>query len=765
MLSLVVLAAALSATAPAAAPVEPAPFTVVEGLGSAAVLVNPAWLGLQPGLAWGVQSSGDADAAGGLLTLSRRLFDRVTPALAVGGFGQRASAAGPGAGGRVGGRLGGGVGVALGPMAAIGLSGEGLVGDPDAPFDGARRVLVGLALRPASWLALGATFEDGSPADGRWLGRRAVSGALGLRPLGRWLELDAGVTARDGVGVPEWLAKLQINLWSGVVIAPFAAGVGARELRWGGWLGVRLERLAVLAGGSANAASGRPAAHLWVSGSEQPQEPHLRRGGRTLVARLSDPRFAGVGGVVRLEAALRAALRGPGVARLAFRAGEIDWALSDTLEVAGLLRQARDRGVKLSFYLDGGNAKTLLLLAAGDGLALHPGAIFEIVGVRLTGLYVAELLDTLGVRAEFVTIGRYKTAPETFTRRDASPDARAEYDAWIRALDALVAERWDAGLGPLDALRGGGLLATEALAPRLAGASALAFPAWWDDLGPVEELPVDLPADDGTWGPRRAVAVLPLEGYLTGGESARLPFVGLRTSGAVDVVKALQQAADDPDVVAIVLRANSGGGSAQAAEEIHAWISRVKTRKPVWVSISGLCASGCLYLAAAADHVAAERGALIGSIGIFAGKVDVQGLIGKLGVAVQEFGDDAHGRELFALTRPFSDAERAALQAAMEAGYRLFKQHVAAHGPVPRLDEIADGRLVETAEAKALGLIDEVAGLPELLQRLDDQHGRALAVSLPEPPGLLERLEKLQRLLATFAAWQVYHLGPLVGGP
>lgn|GEM_PF-3631535 len=776
------LLAALVAAEPA-----PLPVTAVEGLGSAAVLVNPALLGFQPGLAWGVVASGDRDAGSGLLSLSTQLFGRLTPALVAGGFGQRSPApavtsslglgalGGQGSSalgaksaarvGRVGGRMGGGVGVALGPLAAVGISGEGLVGDPDASFDGAARVLVGLALRPTAWLALGATFEDGSSADGLWIGRRAVSGAVGVRPLGRWLELDGSVTARDGVGVPEWLAKLQVNLWSGLVIAPFAAGVGGRELRWGGWLGVRLERVAALAGGSADTDLHGPQAHLWLSGSDQPQEPHLRRGGRTLVARLSDPRFAGVAGVVRFEAALRAALRDPGVATLAFRAGEVDWPLSDTLEVAGLLRQAREHGQKLTFFLDGGNTKTLLLLAANDAVTLHPGAVFEVLGARLTGLYLAELLDTLGVRAEFVTIGRYKTAPEILTRREASPDARAEYEAWIRSLDALVAERWDAGLGPLDGVRGRGLLAAETLAPRLVGATTRAFPAWWDDLRRVDELPADPPALDGTWGSRRVVAVLPIDGYLTGGESARLPFVGLHTSGAVDVVRDLQQAADDPDVVAIVLRANSGGGSAQAAEEIHAWIARVKTRKPVWVSISGLCASGCLYLAAAADHIAAERGALIGSIGIFAGKVDLQGLIGKLGVAVQEFGDDTHGRELFGLTRPFSDAERATLQLAMEAGYRLFKGHVAAHGAVPRLDEIADGRMVESAEAKALGLIDEVAGLPELLERLDERYGGGLDVRLPEPPGLLERLEKLQRLLATLGNWQVYHVGPLVGGP
>ena len=739
------------------------PVTAVEAVGSAAVLTNPALLGFQPGLAWGVVSAGSRDAASGVVTLGMRLFDRLTPALAVGGFGRRDLPAGTA--GRAGARLGGGVGLALGPLAAVGVAGEALMGDPDAAFDGAGRVLVGLALRPAPWLALGATVEDGRRADGFWLGRRAVSGALGLRPLGRWLELDAGVTARDGVGVPEWLAKLQVHLWSGLVIAPFAEGVGGRQLRWGGWLGVSLEHVAALTGASADVDRGQPVASLWLSGSNRPQQPHWRRGGRTLVARLSDRRFAGVEGSVRLQAALRDAVRDPSVAVLAFRAGEVDWALTDTLEVAGLLRQARQRGVRVSFYLDGANMKTLLLLGAGDRIALHPAALFEVLGTRLSGLYLAELLDTLGVRPEFVTLGAYKTAPEMVTRRGASPEARAEFEAWVRDLDAVVAERWDAGLGPLDAVRGRGLVATDALVPHLKGAEAVAFPTWWDELAQVDELPAEPPADDGAWGSRKVVAVIPVEGILTGGESARIPLVGLRTAGAVDLVQALQQAADDPDVAAIVLRVSSGGGSAQAAEEIHAFITRAKAQKPVWVSVSGLCASGCLYLASAADHVAAERGALIGSIGIFAGKVDVSSLLGRLGVAVQEFGDDAHGRELFGLTRPFSDAERATLQAALEAGLALFKRHVAAHGPVPRLDEIADGRMWESAEAKELGLVDEVAGLPELLDRLDTRAGTRLGLRLPEPPGLLEKLERLQRLLAALAAWQPWHLSPLVGAP
>ncbi len=72
---------------------------------------------------------------------------------------------------------------------------------------------------------------------------------------------------------------------------------------------------------------------------------------------------------------------------------------------------------------------------------------------------------------------------------------------------------------------------------------------------------------------------------------------------------------------------------------------------------------------------------------------------------------------------------------------------------------------MRSAEAKELGLVDEVAGLPELLDRLDTRAGTRLGLRLPEPPGLLEKLERLQRLLAALAAWQPWHLSPLVGAP
>lgn len=734
--------------------------TVIDAPGSHALLVNPGLLGLMPGQQWALVANGDSANIASALTISRRLFSRVTPAFVLGGFSDS-----PAGVARQGGALiGGGIGLALSEVFGLGLAYDGRLGAPDAPFDGLQRLRLGAALRPWSWLALGGVVSEAKGGQTHWAGHRELGVGIGLRPLGSWLELDLDLRRDLHSSRSTWVAKLAMNIFSGVLLAPF---VEAQDgvLRYGAWLGLRVAGVGALVSGAVGAEGETPGAGMLVHGGTPFTAPALPLPRWTRTLGLKDPSLESPSGRVRLFKRLRDLIEDPQTAAFAIRSGELDWNLSDVFELSALFERARAHGRKLSFFLDGANLKTLLLLRAEDRISLHPGALLNTHGLRSTGIYLADLLEQLGISAQFIHIGRHKSAPEMFTHSEASDDARAQTERWLRAINGLIDRRWDEALGDLRALQLPSLREAKAAARLIAGATVEAFPDWWTSLKRPRELSAPSSRLAGAWGRGSRVAVIPLEGMIMPGHGGSVPLLGLSTIGVADVLGALEQAERDPRVRAIVLRISSGGGSAQASEALHAWVTHHKKTKPIYLSISGLCASGCLYLAAAADRVVVERGALIGSIGIFAGKLEGSALLELIGVGLEEFGDEQHGRSPFALTRPFSEDEEAALRAALQGHYELFIAHLRARGTIPRLDEIADGRVFESAEAAGFGLVDEIAGFVPLLEKLEREAGETLGLWFPKPPSLLERLARLRQFVQVLSDWHVFYLGELLRAP
>src|SRR5574344_524744 len=146
---------------------------------------------------------------------------------------------------------------------------------------------------------------------------------------------------------------------------------------------------------------------------------------------------------------------------------------------------------------------------------------------------------------------------------------------------------------------------------------------------------------------------------------------------ADDVCKDLESLADDDDVKAVVLRINSGGGSAYAAEQIWHSVMMLKAKKPVVVSMSGMAASAAYYISAPANWIVAEPTTLTGSIGIFGMFPDFSGLLtDKLGVKFDEVNtnkDSGFGTT----TRPFTPEEMSYINSYIDRGYKLFRGRVA----------------------------------------------------------------------------------------
>ncbi len=217
------------------------------------------------------------------------------------------------------------------------------------------------------------------------------------------------------------------------------------------------------------------------------------------------------------------------------------------------------------------------------------------------------------------------------------------------------------------------------------------------------------------WGRPPVIEVVRVEGIIAGGRSRREPLGGAAVAGAESVGAAIRRAAEDGDVKAIVLRIESGGGDGLASDLIWREVVRARQRgKPVIASMGDLAASGGYLVAAGADVIVASPSTITGSIGVFAAKPDLSGLLGKLSVHREPYtrGENA---QLTSLAKPWTAAERQVLERQIAAFYELFLRRVA-EGRRLRRDEVeavAGGRPWTGRQALERRLVDRLGTLAD----------------------------------------------------
>jgi protease-4 len=209
--------------------------------------------------------------------------------------------------------------------------------------------------------------------------------------------------------------------------------------------------------------------------------------------------------------------------------------------------------------------------------------------------------------------------------------------------------------------------------------------------------------------------------------------LGGSTLGSDTLVKAIDKAATDASVKAIVLRVDSPGGSALASDLI--WRALQKAGKPVVASMSDVAGSGGYYIAMGADTIFAEPGTITGSIGVVGGKIALEGLYNKVGITTSVVSRGKNSG-ILSTTSGFTDSEREAMTKLLHDIYRQFTEK-AAKGrkmEVAALEKLARGRIYSGATALKLGLIDKIGTLDDAVE-----HARQLANIGPD--------EKFERMI------------------
>lgn len=392
-------------------------------------------------------------------------------------------------------------------------------------------------------------------------------------------------------------------------------------------------------------------------------------------------------------------------------------------EIRSALEDFRTSGKYLHAWLEYAGDREYYLASVAERIYLLPSASLDLTGVATYEIFLRGTFDWIGTYPDFLHVGDYKTAVNTYLEKTYTPAHRemseslnrSQYEQLVQAIahsrkksEADVRALIDQGpFQPADALRVG--LIDE-----------VAYEDELDDL--IDELDDAhyVKAEDyaqvsweATGVVRRSkIAVINAAGVITSGSSGFDPVNGA-VIGADSLVEYIREARGDRSIRAIVLRVDSPGGSSTASDVIWRELSISReNQRPVIVSMSDLAASGGYYIALGGDAIVAQPGTLTGSIGVYTGKFVTTGTLDKLGANIES---TSHGKnaEIYSPDRRFTKEERSKIQESMQLVYDQFIERTAAarHLPPEKVDEVAQGRVWTGAQAKQLGLVDELGGL------------------------------------------------------
>ena len=237
------------------------------------------------------------------------------------------------------------------------------------------------------------------------------------------------------------------------------------------------------------------------------------------------------------------------------------------------------------------------------------------------------------------------------------------------------------------------------------------------------------------------VVVIPIEGLLA---NARAPGLLEPGDNKIDLLtQQLDRAARDPAVRAIVLRINSPGGTVTGSENMYELLRRFRSQsgKPIVASVQEVGASGGYYVALAADHVVATPTSVVGSIGVIFNALSFEGGLNKLGIK-SEVVKSGPMKDMASPFKDMSADERKVMQQTVDEYFARFRATVADRRRLtdePAIARVSDGRVFSGAQAKELGLVDELGILEDAIDAArklgDAAGGRAVMYRKPFGPG------------------------------
>lgn len=394
-------------------------------------------------------------------------------------------------------------------------------------------------------------------------------------------------------------------------------------------------------------------------------------------------------------------------------------------EIRWAIQEFQESGKPVWAFLEVASRSGYYVASLADRVAIQPEGLLDLKGLRLEALFFKGTLDKLGVAAEVVRAGKYKSAGEPFVREDLSKEAREALDEMLDEFYGQLLEGLAEGRGR-DAAHWRGVVdqgpftATEAESHGLVDSVLYedSFFAALDEAIEVDELHR---VDTETYATRALggqtgaskIALMHAGGAIASGSSWTDPMTGIQNVlGSRTFIRQIDRFRDDESIDGVILRIDSPGGDAIASEQMLRAVRRLREEKPVVVSMANVAASGGYYIASAPDvPIVAYPGTYTGSIGVFYLHLNLRGLYEKLGLNKEIL---ARGR-FAAIDSDYkapSREERERLRDYIDAFYATFLKRVSEGRAMEpeAVHEIAQGRVWIGSQAHGNGLVDALGG-------------------------------------------------------
>ena len=435
-------------------------------------------------------------------------------------------------------------------------------------------------------------------------------------------------------------------------------------------------------------------------------------------------------GLLQIRSAIQAAKEDENIQGIYLDASLSLGGFASLEEIRNDLVNFKESGKFIISYSDFLSEKAYYIASVADELYIHPdwGGV-EFNGFMVETVFIKETLDKLGLKPEIFRVGDFKSAIEPLTRTSMSDSSRAQTVSFLNSLYDTYIERittsTDISENQLRSLADSMKIQEPQDAIDASMVTGLRYPDEVRDLlreklglGEEEEddeinfisvgkysKAVEARAPDYS---RNRVAVIVASGNIVDGEG------DMNSIGGDKFAKEIRKAREDDNVKAMVIRINSGGGSALASDKMWREIQLAKQEKPVIASMSDVAASGGYYMAMGCDTIVAHPNTITGSIGIFGAFFNVEGMLDKIGVDT-EIVQTGEFADIFSPSKPMSEAERRIIQNGIEQGYETFTSK-AAEGrnmSVEQLKKVASGRVWSGTEALERDLVDVLGGLDD----------------------------------------------------
>lgn len=424
------------------------------------------------------------------------------------------------------------------------------------------------------------------------------------------------------------------------------------------------------------------------------------------------------------------------------------------------LADFRKSGKWIVAYGDTYTQGTYYIASVADKVFLNPSGQIDWHGMAAQPYFLKDLMAKFGVKMQLAKVGTYKSAPEMYTADGMSDANREQVTAYIKGIwdnickDVAASRKVSVATlnsyadnfitldDPKNYIRyklADKLIYTDEVKGEIKKILKLQDDESINTVGLAEmkQLKADKKMGD-------EIAVYYAYGDIVDSEAAGSMMSGGSNIVGPKVCKDLERLAEDDNVKAVVIRVNSGGGSAYASEQIWHSVKMLKAKKPVVVSMGGMAASGGYYMSCIADWIVAEPTTLTGSIGIFGMFPDMSGLLTqKLGVKFDEVKTNRHSG-FGTPARPFNEEEMAYLNRYIDRGYDLFRSRVAEGRKMKaeNVERLAQGRVWLGQDALKNRLVDELGGLDKAvakaarLAKIKEYHAEAY-------PGKADWMEQL----------------------